>query len=114
MPDDYESQLAVYEAMVAAQPGIERKGKKMPYTSMNGNMFSFLDPDGAICARLPIAEVAAFQAEHGTEPVVQYGAVMKEYVAVPDAIVADAAARDALFARSVAYAETLKPKPTKR
>ncbi len=114
MPDVYANRLAAFEAMVATQPGLKRKGKTMPYTAMNGNMFSFLAEDGTICVRLSAGDVAAFQAEHGTGPVVQYGAVMKEYVALPDAMVGDMQAREAVFARSVAYARTLKAKPTKR
>lgn len=34
--------LAIYEKMVASQPGVEGKGKANPYTSMNGNMDSFI------------------------------------------------------------------------
>ena len=37
-----EAVLASYEALVATGPGVERKGKTMPYTSVNGHMFSFL------------------------------------------------------------------------
>lgn len=117
MPDKtdlYADRLAVYEAMVAGHPDIERKGKTMPYTSMNGNMFSFLATDGTICLRLPKDAVAAFEAEHGTGPVRQYGAIMKEYVALPDRLVGAASERAALFRTSVAYARTLKPKATKR
>ena len=49
---NYLAALEAYEAMVSARPGIDRKGKKIPYTSMNGNMFSFLDGNGTICLRL--------------------------------------------------------------
>ena len=45
--------VAIYEKMVATQPGIERKGKANPYTSMNGNMFSFITKEGEIALRLP-------------------------------------------------------------
>ena len=53
-------------------------------------------------------------AHHKTAPVEQYGAIMKEYVAVPEALAADPDQVAALFAQSVAYAETLKPKKTTR
>jgi hypothetical protein len=32
--------LALYEKVVAAMPGVERKGDTMPYTSLNGHMFT--------------------------------------------------------------------------
>ena len=34
--------LELYERLVATLPGIERKGATMPYTSVNGHMFSYL------------------------------------------------------------------------
>ena len=34
--------IALYEKLVAALPGVERKGADNPYTSLNGNMFSLL------------------------------------------------------------------------
>jgi len=112
--ETYAANLAIYEAVVAAHLGLAPKGKKMPYTALNGNMFSFLDPDGRICVRLAKEDVAAFNAKYGTGPVVQYGAVMKEYVALPQAVIDDSEQRSALFAQSLAFARTLKPKPTKR
>ena len=40
--------LSIYKQIVATQPGIERKGKANPYTSMNGNMFSFITKEGEL------------------------------------------------------------------
>ena len=31
--------LHLYEALVATCPGLERRGRTMPYTSINGHMF---------------------------------------------------------------------------
>ncbi len=111
---EYETALQRYSSLVEASPGIELKGKKMPYTSMNGNMFSFLAPDGVLCLRLSSAECTEFMQTHGTEPVMQYGSVMRDYVAVPDTLLADGDALGALFRKSVANAQSLKAKPTKR
>ena len=33
---------ALYEALIATIPAIERKGDNNPYTSLNGNMFTLL------------------------------------------------------------------------
>ena len=40
-----------YEALVADFPEVERKGVSMPYTALNGNMFSFLDKEGMLSLR---------------------------------------------------------------
>ena len=39
----YANKLAIYEKVVATIPSIERKGDTMPYTSLNGNMFLYLE-----------------------------------------------------------------------
>ena len=46
--------LAEYSAAVKATPGAELKGASMPYTSVNGNMHSFLDKLGVCALRLII------------------------------------------------------------
>ena len=114
-PDsDDEARLARYEALVATQPDVERKGAKMPYTSLNGHMFSFLDSEGQLSLRLPEAEREAFLAEHDTRLSEQHGRVMKEYVVVPESVFDRPAILEAAFAVSIAYIRTLKPKPTRR
>ncbi|MFT5265293.1 MAG: hypothetical protein ACI8YQ_004044 [Polaribacter sp.] len=42
----------LYDKLIAANPAIERKGKSMPYTSVNGHMFSFLSKEGTMGLRL--------------------------------------------------------------
>ena len=103
--------LALYDRLIAGHEGLSRKGKAMPYTSVNGNMFGFVDAEDRLCFRLSPADRPGFP---DTSDVLQYGRVMKDYVAVPDALLADEAALAAWFARSVDYARGLKPKPTKR
>src|ERR1051325_7021975 len=82
----YAENLARYEALVATNPGVERKGATMPYTSVNGHMFSLLTKEGRLALRLPPEEREAFAKKYGTASPVQYGTVMKEYVDVPDAL----------------------------
>jgi hypothetical protein len=57
--------IAAYDRVIATVPGVERKGATLPYTSTNGNMFSFLD-SGALALRLSRPDRAAFIAEFGT------------------------------------------------
>ena len=114
-PDpEYAASLAQYEELVATIPGVERKGKTLPYTSMNGHMFSFLAKDGHLALRLPAGEREAFLAKHNTELSVQHGAVMKEYVVVPASLLANTQELQPYFSTSFEYVSSLKPKPTKR
>ena len=107
-------QVAQYERLLATLPAFERKGAAMPYTSVNGNMFTILGADGVMGQRLSPADREAFMTEHGATLYEAYGAVMKEYVAVPPALLADTAALAPWLAKSWAYAQTLKPKATTR
>ena len=85
----YDETLAIYRKLVEDDFGLTLKGKANPYTSTNGNMFSFLDKSGVLCLRLSKEAQEAFRAAYGGEPVVQYGSVMKDYVAVPGAMLDD-------------------------
>jgi len=104
--------VALYEALLATNPKIERKGAAMPYTSINGNMFSLLTPDGTLALRLPEAERESFMKRYDTTLCVQYGAVMKEYVQVPGSLLKSTPALAKYLDISYNYACSLKPKPT--
>lgn len=106
--------LALYETLVATLPGVERKGAAMPYTSLNGHMFSYLGKTGTLALRLPDGAREAFLAKYKTTLCKQYGVVQKEYVDVPDALLQKTAELKKYFAMSYAYVESLKPKPTTR
>src|SRR5215831_18812915 len=70
-----EATVALYDKLVATNPRVERKGDTMPYTSVNGNMFSVVTKDDIICLRLPADQRDAFSAKFKTKPVVMYGTV---------------------------------------
>ena len=107
-----EATIALYDRLVATDPRIERKGDTMPYTSVNGNMFSVVSKEGIVCLRLPSDQRDAFSAKFKTKPVVMYGAVMKEYVAVPPALLEKTKDAAKYLEMSYAYATSLKAKPT--
>jgi hypothetical protein len=109
-----EAVLASYDALVATHPEVERKGKAMPYTSMNGNMFSFLTPDGVLALRLSADDREAFMDRYGASLVEQHGAVMKEYVAVPADLLGRLDELRPWFDRDCEYVGSLKPKKTTR
>ena len=104
--------VALYEALLATKPEIERKGATMPYTSVNGNMFSLLTPDGTLALRLPTPEREAFLKRYDTTLCEQYGVVMKEYVRVPSSLLENTRALAKFLDVSYRYACSLRPKPT--
>ena len=106
--------VQLYEALVATHPDIERKGKTRPYTSDNGNMYTVLSEDGTLGMRLAGADRDAFIATFGTGLYEAYGIVMKEYVAVPAELLARTSELAPYLAKSYNYAQSLKPKPTRR
>jgi hypothetical protein len=93
---------------------VERKGDKIPYTSVNGHMFSNLTKAGTVSLRLPEDLRAAFLAKYKAKLAVEYGIVRKEYVEVPPALLAKTAELEPYFAKSYAWVKAMKPKPTKR
>ena len=106
--------VEAYDRLVAAVPEVERKGATMPYTAVNGNMFSYLDASGSMAMRLSGSDRTAFIEQFGTKLHEAYGIVQKEYVTVPAALLEDTERLLPYFRASHAYALTLKPKPTKR
>jgi TfoX/Sxy family transcriptional regulator of competence genes len=107
--------IALYEKLVATLPGVERKGADNPYTSLNGNMFSLLlSPEGRLALRLPKDEREQFLKKYKTALFEAYGAVMQEYVAVPDKLLSKTNELQKYIAMSYAYAKTLKAKPSKK
>jgi TfoX/Sxy family transcriptional regulator of competence genes len=107
--------VALYIKAVATLPGVERKGADNPYTSLNGNMFSLLSAvTETMALRLPKEEREAFLRKYKSKLFEAYGAVMKEYVTVPDALLRNTKELQKYMALSYEYAKTLKPKASKK
>jgi hypothetical protein len=102
--------LELYDKLIAANPDIERKGKTVPYTSLNGHMFSFLAKDGTMGLRLSKEQREAFIDKYNTRLIEQYGKVMKEFVQVPSDLFEDTKALAECLKMSTEYTSTLKPK----
>lgn len=109
---DYPGPADALERYVAAVEAAdaEVKGAKNPYTSTNGHMYSFLDPEGVAAVRLSDELAAEFAESYETGPVTQYGRTMHGYVSVPSALLADTEALSAWIARSLEWIATLPPK----
>jgi len=106
--------LTLYEKLVATIPGVPRKGDTVPYTSLNGRMFSYLTKEGRVALRLPTEAREAFRDKYGAKLVEQYGIVQKEFVEVPDALLEKTAELKRYFAQSHAFVASQPPKPTTR
>jgi hypothetical protein len=108
--------LELYQRLLDSTPGVAEKSNfGSAYTAVNGNMYSMISKHGVVGVRLPEPERGAFLAEHGTELFRGDPAwpPAKEFVAVPDALLADTDALRPYLERSYAYALSLKPKSTK-
>lgn len=86
----------------------------MPYTSLNGHMFSFIDKEHKLSLRLPQKERDDFIAKYNSSLSVQHGTIMKEYVLVPEALFSDLQTFQKFFKISHDYVAGLKPKETKK
>ena len=103
--------LERYRAVVEASSGDAMvKGAKNPYTSRNGHMFSFLDRDGTMALRHPDDLRDEDGTQYSTEPVMQYGSVMRGYVAIPGELFDDTEELASWFDRSFDWIGTLDPK----
>jgi TfoX/Sxy family transcriptional regulator of competence genes len=106
--------LELYEKLVATNPSVERKGAAVPYTSLNGHMFSYLSKEGKLALRLPPEDREAFLKKYKARLCEAYGVVQKEYVEVPDSLLSSTRELKKFFDASYAYVASLKPKPTAR
>jgi TfoX/Sxy family transcriptional regulator of competence genes len=110
MPAD---RLELYDRLIEMQPGVARKGATIPYTSVNGHMFSYLN-DGHLVLRLASGGRETFLERYATTLHAAHSIVQKEYVDVPDTLFADPAELAPFFRSSYAYVAALRPKPTAR
>jgi len=103
-------QLKAFDDLIASYPEIERKGKTMPYTSLNGHMFSHLSKEGVMGLRLSEKDRSSFLSEYQSQIFVQHGREMKEYVEIPNSLLIDTNALRPYLIKSLEYIKTLKPK----
>jgi len=106
--------IALFDQLVARHPNAVRKGDTIPYTSLNGHMYSYFSKDGFLALRLPAAARDAFLKQYNSSLVTAYGIVQKEYVRVPDDLLEQTAELKPWFDKSYEYVGTLKPKPVKK
>ena len=113
-PYPHPEQLSLYEKLVETIAGLERKGDTIPYTSLNGHMFSYLDKEGRMALKLPKTELDSFIEKYKTGFHLAYGIVQKDYATVPDALLKNTKELSHYLQISFDYIKTVKPKPTKK
>ncbi|MFY0592982.1 hypothetical protein [Roseivirga sp.] len=109
-----EENLKQFQYAVSLVPEMELKGKNMWYTSMNGNMYTYMGKEGILGIRLGKAEYEAFREKYKVGDLKSYGAVMREYVPLPQELFEEEETLKIYMEMTHAYAKTLPPKPTKK
>ena len=112
--EQYAESLEFYDKVVAMNPAVQRKGATVPYTSLNGHMFSYLSKSGELALRLPEDALAPFLKKYKTTLCRQYGIGQKEYAMVPSSLLRKTQELKKHFDVSYAYVSSLKPKATTR
>jgi hypothetical protein len=107
-----EEKIELYNRMVASHPDAILKGDTVPYTSLNGHMYSFLSKGDEVTLKLPADERVKFIEKYKTRLAENYGIVQKEYVVVPDTLLQNTDELKHYFEISYQYTSLLKPKPT--
>jgi hypothetical protein len=102
--------LELYEKLIATNPKAERKGATVPYTSLNGHMFSYLSKEGKLALRLPPDDREAFLKKYKANLCSAYGVVQPEYVEVPDALLGKTKELKKYFDSAYTYVSSMKPK----
>jgi hypothetical protein len=109
-----QEMLDLYDRLIATRPDVRRKGKAMPYTSLNGHMFSFISPTGRLALRLPANDRDAFLARYPASVCQQHGKVLREYVEIPETVLGRVDELNHYFRTSHEYVGSLPPKATTR
>lgn len=107
------NRLKLYNKLIESDPEIERKGKTVPYTSLNGYMFTFLSKEGIMGLRLSKEDRLEFIKKFNSKLMEQYGRVMKEFVEVSPNLLTNVKTLSKYLKKSINYILTLKPKSKK-
>ncbi|MGB0428897.1 MAG: hypothetical protein ACPGLV_00390 [Bacteroidia bacterium] len=102
--------LSLYDEAVNRIDGLKRKGKTVPYTSANGYMFSILNKENQLGIRLSKDEQAKFKSIYDSGIFMSHGAVMRDYVLVPESMLTDSELLAKYIKMSWNFVNTLPPK----
>ena len=102
----FEATLEIYDR-ACADAGIERKGKNLVFTSANGHMFSQMNKAGELGIRLPKPRQKELETSYGAGPFKSYGATMRDYICLTDAMLRDVDIIAALLKEALAFVEAM-------
>jgi hypothetical protein len=106
--------LAVFDAMIAGEPGVQRRGATMPYVAVNGNMHAMISRADVIGIRLSDKDTATFLSTYNARPFESIpGLPNRDYVAIPRTMYKDIRTLQMWFKLSHGFAQKLPPKPTR-
>ena len=105
-----EDVIKLYDTIIEQCPNVVRKGKTMPYTSANGYMFSQVNKAGELGIRLPKDIGKTFMETHNTTVFKSYGAVMREYVLIPEKLYTNSELLIELLETGFTHVMSLPPK----
>jgi hypothetical protein len=108
-----EDKIALFAKLVTTNPLAVLKGDTIPYTSLNGHMYSYFSKEGVLALRLPENQRKVFLEKYNSKLMEAYGIVQKEYVVVPDNLLQNTDELKPWFESSYIYVGLMKPKPTK-
>ena len=108
--------VLLYQQLLDSVDGVDTKSNfGSAYTAINGNMYTMISKHGVVGIRLPEPERSAFLEKYSTDLFRGDPAwpPAKEFVAVPDDLLADTKALKRYLELSLRYVQSLKPKPAK-
>ena len=106
----WEEKLKIYDKLVAKCCRFERKGKTMPYTSVNGHMFSLLNKAGEIGIRFSKEVQKKYIEKFDTTTYKSYNSIMHGYVLIPEKMLENLDEVARYLDESYDYALSLPPK----
>ena len=109
--------VLLYQKLLDSVDGVITKSNfGSAYTAIDGNMYTTISRHGVVGIRLPEPERSAFLEDHSADLFRGDPAwpPAKEFVAVPDELLANTGALKPHLELSLRYVRTLKPKPNKR
>lgn len=108
--------VLLYKRLLDSVEGVDTKSNfGSAYTAVNGNMYTMISKHGVVGIRLPEPDRSAFLNKYSTELFRGDPAwpPAKEFVAVPEDLLAETATLIPYLKASLRYVETLKPKSPK-
>jgi len=104
------SNLKIYNDLVAKCPRFARKGKTMPYTSANGYMFSLYNKADEIGIRFSKERQEYYMEKFNTTFYISHGAKLRGYILITEKMLQDEEMVVQLLNESYDYVMSLDPK----